>query len=218
MITKFFRHFLFISLLLIPVVFLSSCMENGMKNNDASDVFTPEELTTINKLIGYFDSVVHKAYPEVTGIDSAYVLYLDSVCPLMLQNGDISRSGINAQDRKRLLDKLDRKTMSELFFIGDTLEYFSLSKKKKVKKYYPYYVQLNPRGAYVELLARLSENNDFINKYYQQVREFGDLTPKCYGMMLRDYGQLNFSDPMQRLMFIVNVLHTNEVIKDRFKR
>ena len=214
MTTKIFHHFLYISLIYVTAVFLPSCSEN----REASDVFSAEELVTINELIGYFDSIVGETYPEVTNIDSAYRLYLDSVCPLMLKNGDMSRSGIDAHERKKLLDRLDRKAMSEIFIIGDTLEYFSLSVKKKVKKYYPYYVTLNPRGSYMELLDRLSENSDFIRSYNNEVREFGDLTPECYGMMLRDYNELDFTDPMQRLMFVVNVLHTNEVIKDRFRR
>ncbi|RLD74149.1 MAG: hypothetical protein DRI87_01935 [Bacteroidetes bacterium] len=214
MTTKIFHHLLYISLIYVTAVFLPSCSEN----REASDVFSAEELVTINKLIGYFDSIVGETYPEVTNIDSAYRLYLDSVCPLMLKNGDMSRSGIDAHERKTLLDRFDRKAMSEIFIIGDTLEYFSLSVKKKVKKYYPYYVTLNPRGSYMELLDRLSENSDFIRSYNNEVREFGDLTPKCYGMMLRDYNELDFTDPMQRLMFVVNVLHTNEVIKDRFRR
>ncbi len=213
--TKFLSRFLTFSLICITAVIVISCEEN--RSNDASETFTSEQMVTINQLVSYYDSIVQAAHPEITDIDTAYKVYLDSVCPLILETGNMGLSGINISARNKLFDRLDRKTLDEIFIIGDTLKYFSLSKKKKIKKYYPYYVKINNKGAYMVLLNELSKKNDFIRRYYNQIREFGDLTPACYGMILRDYNQLDFSDPMQRLIFIVNVLDTNEEIKDRFR-
>ena len=148
----------------------------------------------------------------------AYNQYLDSVCPLILKNGNISLSGINARLREKLFDKLDQDHIGEIFIVGDTLEYFSMDVKKRVKKYCPYYVKLNTNGKYIDLLKSLSEESTFISNYYESVIEYGDLSPNCYGMMLRDYNQLDFSNPYNGLLIIVNILHSNEQIKDRFRR
>ena len=209
---------IFIFIFSFFLIMTQSCSDSQKKRETTSDIFSKEELITINEIVGYFDSIVLSKLPEITDIDLAYNQYLDSVCPLILKKGNIGLSGINAQSREKLFDKLEQDHISEIFIVGDTLEYFSMDVKKRVKKYYPYYVKLNTNGKYVDLLKRLSGDNTFISNYYESIIEYGDLSPSCYGMMLRDYNQLDFSDIDHRLLFIVNILHSNEQIKDRFRR
>ena len=197
---------------------MQSCSDSQQKAKTTADIFTPEELITIHEIVGYFDSIVSSKLPETTDIGLAYNQYLDSICPLMLKKGNIGLSGINARSREKLFDKLNQDHLGEIFIVGDTLEYFSMDVKKKIKKYYPYYVVLNSDGKYVDLLKSLSEENTFISNYYESIIEYEDLSPGCYGMILRDYDQLDFSDSDHRLLFIVNILHSNEQIKDRFRR
>ena len=207
-------------LIFIFFVFLimQSCSDSQNKTETTADIFSQEELTTIHEIVGYFDSIVSSKLPKTTDISLAYNQYLDSVCPRMLKKGNIGLSGINARSREKLFYKLDQDHLGEIFIVGDTLEYFSMDVKKKIKKYYPYYVVLNTDGKYVDLLKSLSEDNTFISNYYESIIEYEDLSPGCYGMILRDYDQLDFSDADHRLLFIVNILHSNEQIKDRFRR
>lgn len=213
------RHNIYLLIVIFSVfLIMQSCSDSQKKAETAADIFSPEELITIHEIVGYFDSIVSSQLPETTDIGLVYNQYLDSVCPLMLKKGNIGLSGINARSREILFDKLDQDHLGEIFIVGDTLEYFSMNVKKKIKKYYPYYVVLNTDGKYVDLLKSLSVESTFIDNYYESIIEYGDLSPSCYGMMLRDYDQLDFSDPDHRLLFIVNILHSNEQIKDRFRR
>jgi len=209
---------IFIFIFSFFLIMMQSCSVSQKKTETASDIFSQEELITISEIVGYFDSIVSSNLQEITDIDLAYNQYLDSVCPLILKKGNIGLSGINARSREKLFDRLDQDHIDEIFIVGDTLEYFSMKVKKKIKKYYPYYVILNTDGKYADLLVSLSEENTFISKYYASIIEYGDLSPSCYGMVLRDYNQLDFSNTYHRLLFIVNILHSNEQIKDRFRR
>ena len=209
---------IFIFIFSFFLITTQSCSDSQKKTETAADIFSPEELITINEVVGYFDSIVSSNLPELTDIDLAYNQYLDSVCPLILKKGNMGLSGINARSREKLFDRLDQDHIGEIFIVGDTLEYFSMDVKKKIKKYYPYYVVLNTDGKYVDLLKSLSVESTFIDNYYESIIEYGDLSPSCYGMVLRDYDQLDFYDSDHRLLFIVNILHSNEQIKDRFRR
>ena len=209
---------IFIFIFSIFLIMTQSCSDSQRKTETAATIFNQEELITINEIVDYFDSIVSSNLPEITDIDLAYNQYLDSVCPLILKEGNISLSGINARSREKLFDRLDQDHLGEIFIVGDTLEYFSMDVKKKIRKYHPYYVVLNTDGKYIDLLESLSEENTFISNYYTSIIEYGDLSPSCYGMVLRDYDQLDFYDIDHRLLFIVNILHSNEQIKDRFRR
>lgn len=72
------------------------------------------------------------------------------------------------------------------------------------------------KGQFAGLLKSLSDTDPFMNKYYSSMLESGDISPACFGMVLRDYNQLDFSNPSNRLLLTVTILSVNETIKDRF--
>jgi len=180
-------------------------------------MFPKDDLKTVHELIGYYDSIVQAANPGIKDINTAYRTYLDTVCPKILDDGNFAHSGINPETRRKLFDRLGRKNLSEIFIVGDTLHYFDTKEKKRVERYFPYYVNLNMKGAYIKMLQELSQTSPFIKKYYEEVHGYRNPTAGCYGMMLRDYRKLNFSDPAQRLVFIVTMLSVNEKIEHRFR-
>lgn len=206
--------------ILIFFIFLGfiSCMHQSGEGEESVSIFNSEELLSMHEIVAYHDSIVKTNTADFLDIDSAYILYLDSVCPLILKSGDFSLSGINARSRERLIDRLNKTNLGEIYIVGDTLEYFSMDIKKRVKKYFPYYLTMNINGKYTELLKKMSEDNVFIDKYYKNMIESGDLSPTCFGMILRDHDQLDFSSSDQRLIYIVTILRVNESIKDRFIR
>lgn len=203
-------YFLFIFIWML----LNSCQNGGQKNSDGS--FYMNDNSAFFSIVSFYDSIVSAKSPGIVEIDKAYFHYLDSVCPLILQNGDFSHSGINAEERKKLFDKLPEDDVAEVFYVGDTVEYFSMDIKRKVKKYFPYHVTINTEGQFASLLKSLSDSNQLLNKYYNSMIESGDISPTCYGLILRDYNKLDFSNPDHRLIFTVTILSVNPSIKDRF--
>jgi hypothetical protein len=196
------------------MVLFTSC--DDQKNLNSSSVSSDDIETAFEQILAFHDSIVKTNTPGMTKIDEAYMHYLDSVCPLILKEGDFSRSGVDADLRKKLFRKLDESSLNEIFIVGDTLEYFSMDVKRRVKRYFPYLVRMNNDGAYADLLKQLSKDNDFIDKYFTSWMLAGDLSPSCYGMVLRDYHKLNFSNPDHRLLYTVTILRVNEKIADRF--
>ena len=210
---KIFFLFFYFALLIFA---FASC--NHEKNHTSGDTSAEDIKATFQQIIDFQDSIVQANNPGYAQIDDAYIHYLDSVCPLILEHGDFSKSGINAGLRKQLFKRLTAHSLGEIFIVGDTLEYFSMDVKKRVKRYFPYHVSMNNNGAYASLLQELSVSNGLIEKYYSNWMQIGDLSPGCYGMVLRDYQKLDFSDPNHRLLFTVTILRVNEKIADRFKR
>ena len=186
-------------------------------SQNALDVFPKDALPVVNEIIAYYDSIVQSANPDIKDIRKAYDVYLDTVCPKILHDGNFAHSGINPEARRKLFDRLDKKGLSEIFIVGDTLKYFDTKERKRVERYFPYYVNMNMRGAYIKMLEKLSHTSPFVNDYYKQIHGYRNPTAGCYGMILRDYRKLNFSDPAQRLVFIVTILSVNEKIEHRFR-
>ncbi len=191
-------------------LFFYSCQEKS------GSQLQMEDNSAFMAIVAFQDSIVHANTPGINTIDQAYLYYLDSVCPLILENGDFSLSGINAEIREKLFESLQENELAEIFQVGDSLEYFSMDVKRRVKKYFPYYVTMNMKGQFAGLLKSLSDTDPFMNKYYSSMLESGDISPACFGMVLRDYNQLDFSNPSNRLLLTVTILSVNETIKDRF--
>lgn len=175
-----------------------------------------EDNPAFSAIVAFQDSIVHANTPGMLSIEKAYTYYLDSVCPLILEKGNFSRSGISVDLREKLFDRLPEEELAEIFFVGDTIEYFSMDIKRRVKKYFPYHVSINTNGQFARLLESMSVEHPYINKYYMNMMESGTISPTCYGMVLRDYNQLDFSNPNHRLLYTVTILSVNETIKDRF--
>jgi hypothetical protein len=204
-------------ILVAAVVFMLLSIPLKVQSQNALDVFPKDALPVVNEIIAYYDSIVRAANPDIKDIREAYLVYLDTVCPKILHDGNFAHSGINPEARRKLFDRLDKKGLSEIFIVGDTLKYFDTKERKRVVRYFPYYVNLNMRGAYVRMLEKLSHSSTFMNEYYKQVHGYRNPTAGSYGMILRDYRKLNFSDPAQRLVFIVTILSVNEKIENRFR-
>lgn len=204
----FIFFFYFISIWL----FLNSCQLNSDGH------VSMEENSAFLAIVAFQDSIVSASTPGINAIDQAYTHYLDSVCPLILKKGDFGQSGIDAEVRRQLFEKLPEDEFAEIFHVGDTIEYFSMDVKRRVKKYFPYHVTINTNGQFARLLETMSDEHHFIDKYYTSMMESGDISPTCLGMVLRNYDQLNFSNPGHRLLYTVTILSVNETIKDRFAR
>ena len=136
---------LFLHCMVIFGVLSTSC--NTGINRNATDTFSNEIKNGFEQIIAFHDSIVKANTPGIVKIDDAYIHYLDSVCPMILKEGDFSQSGVDAGLRKRLFNKVDKHGLSEIFIVGDTLEYFSMNVKKRVKRYFPYLVRMNNEGA-----------------------------------------------------------------------
>ena len=210
---KIFNQIPAVTVIFLIVVFIPL----RVTAQNALDVFPKDSLPAVHGLIAYYDSIVRAANPDIKDIRKAYNVYLDTVCPEILHDGNFAHSGINPEARRKLFDRLEKKGLSEIFIVGDTLKYFDTQVKKTVEKYFPYYVNMNMRGAYIRMLEKLSHSSSFVNDYYHQIHGYQNPTAGCYGMILRDYRKLNFSDPAQRLIFVVTILSVNEKIEHRFR-
>ena len=205
---------LFISFFVFSI--LSSCQYNQGEKQFSGSGFNDRSVVVFEQIVAFSDSLVFANTSGITDIHMAYLHYLDSVCPLILNKGDFGRSGVDADTREKLFNSLDKEALEEIFKVGDTIEYFSMDVKRKVKKYFPYHVEMNTEGAYAELLSRLSVANPLVKNYYTDMMAAGDLSPSCYGMVLRNYDELDFSNEGHRLLYAVTILRVNEKIKDRF--
>lgn len=201
---------IFYSFCILILFFLNACQE---KPGDHIDM---EDNSAFSAIVAFQDSIVNANTPDIDVTDLAYLHFMDSVCPMILSKGDFSQSGINAIVRRQLFEKLPENELEEIFHVGDTIEYFSMDVKRRVKKYFPYYVTININGQFAGLLETMSDEHPFISKYYTNMMESGTISPTCYGMVLRDYDQLDFSNPSHRLLYTVTILSVNETIKDRF--
>jgi hypothetical protein len=209
MLKRFGIHVFYLFSILI-LIFINACKE---KSGDHIDM---EGNNAFSAIVAFQDSIVLANTPGFNTIESAYMHYLDSVCPLIMSKGNFSQSGIDAKVRRQLFEKLPEDELSEIFHVGDTIEYFSMDVKRRVKKYFPYHVTINTDGQFAGLLETMSDAHPFISKFYTNMLESGSISPTCYGMVLRDYDQLDFSNPGHRLLYTVTILSVNETIKDRF--
>ena len=79
------------------------------QSQNALDVFPKDALPVVHELIAFYDSIVQTAHPEIKDIGKAYDVYLDTVCPKILHDGNFAHSGIDHETRRKLLDRLDKK-------------------------------------------------------------------------------------------------------------
>ncbi|MEE4258601.1 MAG: hypothetical protein V2I62_02470 [Bacteroidales bacterium] len=214
LVKKTHSTFFFIAFFVLSI--FSSCQLNQKEKQISGSDFNVGSTEAFKQVVAFSDSIVFEHTQGIADIHEAYMRYLDSVCPLILKNGDFGRSGIDADTREKLFDSLNKEELEEIFMVGDTIEYFSMDVKRKVKKYFPYHVEMNPKGEFADLLAQLSDNNPLVKNYYTEMMARGDLSPSCYGMVLRNYDQLDFSNAGHRLLYAVTILRANEKIKDRF--
>ena len=54
----------------------------------------------------------------------------------------------------------------------------------------------------------------YFEKYYELILLAGDVSPSNYAMILYDYNKIDFSKKEERLVLIINLLRTGEVIKN----
>lgn len=112
-------------------LFFYSCQEKS------GSQLQMEDNSAFMAIVAFQDSIVHANTPGINTIDQAYLYYLDSVCPLILEKGDFSLSGINAEIREKLFESLQENELAEIFQVGDSLEYFSMDVKEGSRSIFP---------------------------------------------------------------------------------
>lgn len=177
-------------------------------------VFDNKQLGTVYKIIEFYDSFVLSKTNKKISIDKAYIDFLNTNCPKVIEFGDLGILMPKRNEEVNFYKTLDRKDLSEFYIIQDTLKLIDRKINKTVKKYYPYYFTLNTKGKYIKLLKLLALKNDFYKEYLKTIEFMSDLSPGSYAMILMDYKKMDFKKKEERLVLIINLLHSQETLME----
>jgi hypothetical protein len=184
------------------------------KSDDTlTKVFNQTELKTIDEIIKYYDDYVLSQTDNQLSIDKAYIAFFEKISPLVDHAADFYKFTPDIDQQIVFYQTLDKKVLSEIFEMKDTLTIRFRGENEPRKVYRPYSFDLNLHGKYVAFLKDLSSRNDFFKNYYESIEVAGGISPVNYAMMLHDYNKIDFSKEEERLVVIIHFLQTREPIQ-----
>jgi hypothetical protein len=193
--------------LILACALFQTCSE---QEDLLNQVFNYEQVVTIEQIIGFYDEFVLSNTDQSKTIEEAYLIFLKNLCPEIILKGDISPLIPSEKKRFAFCNTLDKKALSEIFFILDSAEVFNNEIKEWQKDAVPFYFSYNTNGLYTKLLEYLSIRNDFFKQYYQNFITSGEIGPTTYASLLIDYSKIDFSRKEERITFIVPFLFYNK--------
>jgi hypothetical protein len=196
----FFTKILFI---FIITGIINSC---STKNDIFHKVFDKSERKTANELIKYYDDFILSKMQKDVSISEAYLMFLDKTIFDMNGYGDLSYLIPDYEEKDIFLKSLNRKDLSEFYFIQDSICVFNREKRKTENRYKPFRLMLNTEGSYFELLRQLSYKKEFFRMYYKDILVAGTISPSSWGLIFKDYHKVNFDNKEERLVLIVQFL------------
>jgi len=197
---------------ILCLLFIGQLISCKKPNDTLSNYFTANELKTIEKIITYYDDHVISQTNTQLSIDKAYIAYFEKISPLVKEVADLNAFLPNKEEQIVFYQTLDKKVLSEIFIIKDTLTIRFKGEIESRKVYRPYSFDLNLHGKYAAFLKELSSRNVFFKNYYESIEVAGGISPVNYAMMLHDYNKIDFSKEEERLVVIINLLQTRETI------
>lgn len=205
---------------LILLLFCSLSLISCQSSKPVIDqVFNEKEVKTINKIIDYYDAYVLSFYKDSIPIDQAYKKFVSFATPVS-ENTDNFIFLPPESMQVPFVNSLDKNSLSELYFISDSVKVFDTVIKV------PYNFTLNYRGKFVhKFLKKLSRRNEILKNYYRGTILAGDICPTTIAMLMHDYENFNFNNRDERFAFISAFFFRREIteteeylIKNMYKR
>lgn len=175
-----------------------------IKNPEGQNIFTTEELKTLNTIVDYYDSIILSKTSGNQDIKTSYYQYFDSIFPIVIEAGDLNLLAIDQESRTNFLSSLDQDFLREIYQIRDSVIYSFRGVTKT--KYSAYILSLNFNGKFVDYLKYLSNENKFLEQFYDDIIATGDFNPVGYAMILKEYKDLEIEDVQQRLVLVISLL------------
>lgn len=202
--------------LLLSSLSLVSCQSSKSVINQ---VFNQQEAITINKIIDYYDAYVLSFYKDSIPIDKAYKKFVSFATPITENTGNLIFLPPQSM-QVPFVKSLDKNSLSELYFIRDSVKVFDTIIKV------PYDFTPNYRGKFIhKFLKKLSKRNETLNIYYKDFVDAGDVSPVALIMFMYEYENLDFNNRDERFAFISAFFFRREItkteiylIENRFKR
>ena len=194
------------------VLFLGLLMSFKKSDDLLTNYFNESEIKTIEKIIQYFDDFVISQTTNQLPIDKAYIAYFEKMHTSIEKVSDFKMFMPSIDERIVFYNTLDKKTLSEIYVIRDTLTIRFRGENKPRKVYSPYSFDLNLHGKYSDFLKELSLRNDFFKIYYETIQVAGDIAPNLYAKILHENNKIDFDDREERLVVIITLLCLGKII------
>jgi len=202
--------------LLLSSLSLVSCQSSKSVINQ---VFNEQEANTINKIIDYYDAYVLSFYKDSIPIDKAYKKFVSFATPVSENTGNLIFVPPQSMQAP-FVKSLDKNSLSELYFIRDSVKVFDTIIKV------PYDFTPNYRGKFIhKFLKKLSKRNEILEDYYWGMIHLGDVAPTTVAKLMHDYEKFNFNNRDERFAFISAFFFRREtteteiyLMENRFKR
>ncbi|MBP6872738.1 MAG: hypothetical protein KBC43_12085 [Bacteroidales bacterium] len=92
----------------------------------------------------------------------------------------------------------------EFYEIRDSINYVWKREHKTIHS--PYYLSLKYPGKYVEFLEILSNQNDFMKEYYENIVQNNDIGPSNFARVMELYRDLDLNKVNYRFVEIIHLL------------
>jgi len=203
-----------IFLYVVVVITTFSCKPKPIitikNDHNVQKVFNSDEITSLDMIIKYFDSVIIKNTKN-WNIAQAYHDYFENISTTeSLQDINAYVGLANSNGTKAVIEKLkDRKVFNEIWKYSYGYQYKS-GDTSSVQ------LSLNVQGKYFKLLKLIGKKNVFIKKYVNSVESAGCISPSLVAYVMKDYNDIDFQKPVNRLIMAVHYitfLSTESVVK-----
>lgn len=184
---------------------------NGQNNHSVEfgKVFNKDEIMTINRIIEFYDSIVLANTSDHSSIGNAYYQYLDSLKQSIPEFSN-TKYAIPEKIRTRFFASLNQQHLNEFYEIRDSINYVWKGEHKTIHS--TYILSLKYPGKYVDFLKILSNQNDFMKEYYENIVQNHDIGPSNFARAMELYRDLDLNNENFRFVEIINLLMVDGIV------
>lgn len=200
------KQFNFSSKILLVIALTYSLVACNKKETTLTTHFNESELQTIDSILTFFDQFVLSQTNEQLKIGDAYLAYFEQIKPNIEQADDFIDFIPPIEKRISLYESLNQNNLKAFFHIQDTMFIRPSLEEPPFKMYSPYTFKLNVHGNYMAFLKDLSQRNDFLNTFYMNIYNSGEMSPANYAKIRNDFNQVDFNKKDEKLAIVIALL------------
>lgn len=178
----------------------------NLKQSVSDEVFSPQELQLLYKLVNIFDQIVCERDCS-DGYRKAYANYIDSLRISDLSNLSRDFSETTTIDQLNLvIGKLKKNALFSEIWKKDEMLRLSGAPRKPFSRDSVITWNINTRGKYAEFLTQLGRTYPAIEEYHLTLSRVGGVAGSggTAIMLERNENTLNFDDKSVRLVFAIH--------------
>ena len=190
--------------ILLVFLLFNSCGNN--ENDELSSAFSKADLKNIDRIIEFYDNHVIVNTDKTLPIDKAYKAFIEQNRPNDSMSNNENIFYINSEKRNHLLGTINPELLKEIYKLRDSVQSFDLRTKERFVVYPPFSTNINRDGKFMRMLEKMSEDNPFYKKTYEEIINCGDICPSTLARLLYYNDSVDFNRKAERFVFAVSFL------------